>query len=109
MKKLGRPKKERKIQKKPKIMFFSPRGRPGRPEEVDLSIDEYEALRIADYERHDQSKGAELLGLSRASFGRLLRDARRKIADALVNGKIIRISEIHTPFKYFEGSIPISV
>ena len=100
MQKAGRPKKERIIEKSPKTLIFSPRGRPGRPEEVEVSIDEFEAIRLFDFERKDQSEGAQLLGISRPSFGRLLRSGRQKVADALVNGKIIRILESGTPFKY---------
>ena len=100
MEKIGRPKKERKIQKKPRTLTFSPRGRPGRPEEIELSIDEYEAIRLGDLEGLDQSAGAEILGVSRPTFGRLLRAARGKIANALINGKIIKINDSNTPVKY---------
>ena len=100
MQKTGRPKKQRIIEKSPKTLIFSPRGKPGRPEEVELAIDEYEAIRLFDLEKKDQTEGAQLLGISRPSFGRLLRSGRYKVADALVNGKIIRILESGAPFKY---------
>lgn len=89
----GRPKKVRYIQNMPKIFQFSPRGRPGRPEEVELSIDQFEALKLADFQGFSQSEGALAMQLSRPSFGRLLREARRFVADALVNGKIIKIRQ----------------
>ena len=92
MKPKGRPKKARFVQKMPKIYQFSPRGKPGRPEEIELTIDQLEALRLADFLDLHQIKGAAVLGVSRASFGRILRQARKLVADALVNGKIIRIS-----------------
>ncbi|MBF0384632.1 MAG: DUF134 domain-containing protein [Candidatus Omnitrophica bacterium] len=87
----GRTKKVRYIQEMPKIDQFSPRGKPGRPDEIELKIDEFEAIKISDFQGLDQAKGAILMGLSRPSFGRLLRKGRKILADALVNGKIIRI------------------
>ena len=89
--KAGRPKKVRFVQKMPKIIQFSPRGKPGRPEEVELAIEEFEALKLADFQGFDQTQGAVVMRLSRPSFGRILRQARKKIADALVCGKVIKI------------------
>ena len=91
MSKKGRPKKVRFIQKMPKIVQFSPRGKPGRPDEMELTLDQFEAIKLADYQGFDQSQGAVAMRVSRASFGRILREARKKIANALVNGKTIRI------------------
>ncbi len=87
----GRPKKIRFIQKMPKIIQFSPRGRPGRPDEIELTLDQFEAVKLADYQGFDQSRGAMVMRISRPSFGRILREARKRIADALVNGKAIKI------------------
>ena len=87
----GRRKKIRYIQKMPDILQFSPRGKPGRPDEIELKIDEYEAIKLADYQGYNQVEGAMAMGISRPSFGRIVRSARHTIADALVNGKIIRI------------------
>jgi len=87
----GRRKKIRYIQKMPSILQFSPRGKAGRPDEIELKIDEFEAIKLADYQGYDQAEGAMAMGISRPSFGRILRNARHTIADALVNGKIIRI------------------
>jgi predicted DNA-binding protein (UPF0251 family) len=75
----------------PKVVQFSPRGRPGRPDEIELPIDQFEAIKLADYQGFTQSQGALAMRLSRASFGRILREARRRIADALTHGKIIKI------------------
>jgi len=75
----------------PKITQFSPRGKPGRPHEIELTVDQYEALKLADYQGFDQSEGAVAMGISRPSFGRILREARKLVTDALVNGKIIKI------------------
>jgi predicted DNA-binding protein (UPF0251 family) len=89
--KKGRHKKVRYVQKMPSVEQFSPRGKPGRPDEIELKIDEFEALKLADYQGYNQAEGAQLMGVSRPSFGRILRNARKVVAEALVKGKIIRI------------------
>jgi len=91
MKPRGRPQKVRIIENKPKIEQFSPRGKPGRPDEVQLNLDQYEAMKLADFNGLDQVDGAKKMGISRASFGRILREARARVSDAIINGKIIRI------------------
>lgn len=75
----------------PSISQFSPRGKAGRPDEVELKIDQYEAMKLGDVQGYDQTDGAQAMGISRPSFGRILRQARRIVADAIINGKIIRI------------------
>jgi predicted DNA-binding protein (UPF0251 family) len=60
-------------------------------EEVALSVDELEALRLADLEGLYHDGAAERMGVSRATFGRIVETARRKVADALVCGKALRI------------------
>ena len=87
----GRRKKVRYIQKMPQTVQFSPRGKPGRPDEIELRIDQFEALKLADFQDYDQLEGAKIMGISRPTFGRILREGRKIITDALVNGKIIRI------------------
>ena len=89
--KRGRRKKIRYLQKMPSAGLFSPRGRPGRPNEVELSLDEFEAIKLTDFQGYDQSEGAQAMGISRPSFGRILRKARYILADAIVNAKSIRI------------------
>ena len=90
MKPRGRPKKKRFIKGDPKIGQFSPRGRPGRPDEVGLTIDHYEAIRLADYKGMEQRQACKLMGVSRQTFGRVINEARKRLADGIVNGKIIR-------------------
>ena len=87
----GRPHKARMIKELPKITQFSPRGRPGRPDEVQIALDQFEALKLADFCGVSQAQGAKAMGVSRATFGRILRAARRRMADGLVNGKTIKI------------------
>jgi predicted DNA-binding protein (UPF0251 family) len=91
MKQRGRPKKKKIIQEQPRIDHFSPRGRPGRPEESVVSIEEYETLRLSDQLGFPQKKAAQMMGISQQTFSRIVRNARKMVADAIVNAKIIRI------------------
>ena len=75
----------------PRVVYFSPRGRPGRPDESQMSVDEYEAMRLADYLKQAQKAAAKDMGVSQQTFSRILRQARFRMADALINGKILRI------------------
>lgn len=91
MKPRGRPKKIRQIEGEPDITQFSPRGKPGRPDEIELSLDEYETIRLADNMKLDHIEAASHMKISRQTFGRILGRARGKIAEGIVKGKIIRI------------------
>ena len=74
----------------PRVM--KPAGIPARElEEVRLGLDEAEALRLADLEGLYQEAAARSMGVSRQTFGRIVEAARRKIADAVLNGKSLRI------------------
>ncbi|HID47943.1 MAG TPA: DUF134 domain-containing protein [Methanothermococcus okinawensis] len=88
----GRPRIPRFISEVPEIKEFVPRGVPleGR-ETVTLSYEELEAVRLVDYLGFSQEEGAELMGVSRRVFWSILRSARRKISDFLINGKVLRI------------------
>ncbi|MBF0523413.1 MAG: DUF134 domain-containing protein [Candidatus Omnitrophica bacterium] len=89
--KKGRQKKVRYVQEMPKIAQFSPRGKAGRPDEAEILIDQFEAIKLFDYQGYSQTEGAQIMGISRPSFGRILRQGRKIIAEALVNAKTIRI------------------
>lgn len=72
--------------------IFKPRGIPARElEEVVLPIEGLEALRLVDLENLDQETSAARMNVSRQTFGRVLADARKVTAEALVMGKMIRI------------------
>lgn len=58
-----------------------------------LAEDEVEAIYWADYKSCDHETGAEKMQISRPTFGRILKSARRKIADAIINGKALRINK----------------
>jgi len=87
----GRPKKYRIIKQNPRISQFSPRGKPGRPDEVNLSMDEFEAMRLTAYMGLSQKGAAKSMRISQPTFSRILKRANKVIADALVGGKIIKI------------------
>ena len=91
----GRPKKYRIVRLDPKISQFSPRGKPGRPNEVDLSMDQFEAIRLADHMGLPQKEAAKSMHISQQTFSRILKRARRSIASALVNGNTIKIQGGH--------------
>ena len=60
-------------------------------EEVLLSLDEFEAIRLADNEGLYHEEAAVRMNVSRATFGRILDNARGKVADAIINGKALKI------------------
>ncbi|MBU0633805.1 MAG: DUF134 domain-containing protein [Candidatus Omnitrophica bacterium] len=91
MKSRGRPKKYRIVRIDPMISQFSPRGRPGRPDEVVLGVDEFEAIRLADFMGTSQKEVAKSMHVSQQTVSRILKRAQKTVADAIVNGKIIRI------------------
>ena len=91
MKQRGRPKKYRIVRLDPRINQFSPRGKPGRPDEIDLNMDEFEAIRLADFMGIGQKEAAKSMNISQQTFSRVLVKAHKKIADCLVHGKIIKI------------------
>jgi len=72
--------------------MFKPAGIPKTEfEEVVMTLDEFEAMRLAHVEGPYQENAAEQMGISRATFGRVLESAHAKISDVLVNGKALRI------------------
>jgi predicted DNA-binding protein (UPF0251 family) len=72
--------------------YFKPCGVPSSQlEEIVLAVDELEALRLADLEGLYQNRAAGAMSVSRQTFGRIVEEARRKVADALVKGKALRI------------------
>jgi predicted DNA-binding protein (UPF0251 family) len=76
----------------PESNYFKPRGIPlSMLEEVVLSVDECEAIRLADLEGLYQEQAAEKMKVSRQTFGRIIESARGKVAEALVKGKALKI------------------
>jgi|ERR1035437_3275398 predicted DNA-binding protein (UPF0251 family) len=89
---MARPIKSRRICCSPEARYFKPRGIPMTElEEVSLALDELEALRLADRQGQYQAAAAAQMGVSRQTFGTILASAHRKVAEALLEGKALRI------------------
>ena len=85
---MRRPYRMRRIELPPRFVHFKPAGVPRRHlERVALSIDELEAVRLADLDGLEHLEASERMQISRTTFTRLIEKARRKIADALIEGK----------------------
>jgi predicted DNA-binding protein (UPF0251 family)/predicted Fe-Mo cluster-binding NifX family protein len=89
---MPRPKKCRMVDAAPGVRLFKPQGIPARLlEEVYLSVEGYEALRLADMESLRQDEAAERMMISRQTFGRILAEARKAVTEAIVKGLVLRI------------------
>ncbi len=89
---MPRPVKWRRVDSIPSVTHFKPAGIPLHSlEEVNLTVEEVEAIRLKDLEGLEQEDCAQRMQVSRPTFHRVLESARKKLADALLNGKAIRI------------------
>lgn len=88
---MPRPKKCRRVCGLPSCREFGPRGAGCSGETVTLGLDEYEAIRLIDREGLQQEQAAAQMGVARTTVQAMVGAARRKIADCLVEGKILRI------------------
>jgi uncharacterized protein len=89
---MSRPKCCRIVGGMPTAEYYKPRGIPIiELEEVILTVDEYEALKLADYEQLYQEQAAGKMHVSRQTFGRIILSAHYKIAEALIQGKALKI------------------
>ena len=89
---MPRPRHCRRVAQLPQANFYKPRGIPlSVLEHVTLTVDELEAIRLADLQGLYQEQAAEKMNVSRQTLGRILESAHKKIADALVNGKALLI------------------
>ena len=87
-----RPQKERRVAFNPEISYFKPRGIPMFDlEEVCLTVDQREAIRLSDLLGMSHEEAGRHMGVSRATFGRIIQRAREAVADALINGKAINV------------------
>ena len=87
---MPRPKKPRFVSGYPTLTAFIPEGVPVTGE-VLLSVEELEAIRLSDFESLDQESAANLMEVSRQTYGRILARARHCISEALITGKALRI------------------
>ncbi len=89
---MPRPCKCRRICGNPRVDYFKPRGISlDELEEVGLTIDEFEAIRLADLDGLYQEDAAKKMNISRQTFGNIIESAHKKIADAIVHAKALKI------------------
>lgn len=75
----------------PAVSAFGPRGRTDEGEPLPMTVEEYEVIRLIDLVGLSQEESAAEMGVARSTVQRLYGEARRKLADCLVNGKTLRI------------------
>lgn len=89
---MGRPHKERRVEQLPPVTYYKPAGIPLRNlQEIILTIEEMEAIRLADIEQMDQATAAKSMEVSRPTFHRIVNSAHQKIAAALWQGDALRM------------------
>lgn len=97
---MPRPIRCRRVRFNPKFTYFKPAGtRMIELKEVILSVEESEAIRLVDLEEIEQTKAGEMMRVSQPTFSRILKSARKKVADGIINGKAIRIEGGNYSFK----------
>ena len=97
---MPRHKRCRRVAGPPRCCMFKPAGMPASSmAQVVLTVDELEAIRLADLLGMYQEQAAEQMDISRQTFGRIVESARRKVAEVLVSGRTLRIEggEIEMP------------
>ena len=104
---MPRPVNQRIVAQMPSVVYFKPRGVPmSCLEQTVLTVDEFEAIRLAYLEGLYQADAAEKMSVSRQTFGRIIDSANKKIADALVNGKAIKIEGGHINITQGQSTAP---
>jgi uncharacterized protein len=89
---MARPRNCRRVGCLPGSQYFKPRGIPlSVLEEINLTVDEFEAIRLADFEGLYQDQAAGKMNVSRQTFGRIIASGHKKVAEALVKGKALKI------------------
>lgn len=88
----ARPLKPRRVSFEPNVVYFKPQAIPlSSLKNIELEIDELESLRLCDYKGLEQKEAAEKMNISPATLQRIITSARKKVAEALVRGKAIKI------------------
>ena len=97
---MPRPKNNRIVHEPPIFTEFKPIGVMGRSlVQISLSIDEFEAIRLADYKGLSHEEAAEEMEISRSTFTRLVETARQKLAEFMITGKLLTIEGGNIHFK----------
>jgi len=91
---MTRPRLCRKLKFRPKAHYFKPQGIPMHQlEEVVLTKEEMEAVKLKDFDGLEQTQAAEKMNTSQSTFQRILSSARTKISQAIVRGRALKIEE----------------
>jgi len=89
---MARPRKWRSVCCLPESSSFGPLSAPQDPEQpVIMTVDEYETVRLIDLAGFNQEECAEKMGIARTTVQRIYNEARKKLAESLVNGKVLHI------------------
>lgn len=92
---MPRPHKRRNIRGKPNSNYFKPAGIPLKEiEEIDLTMPEFEAIRLIDSQQIPQEQAAEKMHISQPTLSRILKSGRKKISEAITKGKAIKIEKL---------------
>ncbi len=90
---MSRPCKQRRVRGRPNSKHFKPAGIPAKElQEIELTLDEFEAIRLIDFEKTPQEQASQKMQVSQPTLSRILQSARNKLADAIINGKSIKIN-----------------
>jgi len=97
---MPRPKSNRIVNEPPLFNEFKPVGIPGRSlEQIKLSLDEYESIRLADHIGLSHEEAADEMGISRSTFSRLVEKSRKKMAEFIFGGKVLVIEGGNVHFR----------
>lgn len=89
---MARPRKFKRVCCLPEVTLYGPLNKEQfQHEDVCMTVEEYEVIRMMDYENHNQEECAKAMGVARSTVQRIYDDARKKIADSIVNGKSLKI------------------
>ncbi len=87
---MSRPLKPRYVCELPKFNMFGPKGMRTRDlEKINMTIDELETIRLIDHEDMTQEEAAVQMNVARTTIQRIYVSARKKIADAIISGKVL--------------------
>lgn len=88
---MPRPRKRRRVCGLPDFKEYGPIDFKDNEGIVTMTVEEYEAIRLIDLEEMDQEHCAEKMNVARSTVQRIYNDARKKVADSIVNGKFLKI------------------
>jgi predicted DNA-binding protein (UPF0251 family) len=101
---MPRPRLLRDVHHEPGVTYFKPAGiRMNELEEIVIAVDEFEAIRLKDLIGMDDNEASKKMNVSQPTFNRIVNSARRKISEALINGKAIRIEGGNFRFRHKRG------